>query len=84
MNFIYSHTVLIEIEKVGRIKSSKDLQYKYSKIFYDSCSSGFLLSYFETPDNLKNTIDEWFDTYEELEEYFKKHNLQVEWIDDNK
>ena len=72
----------IMLDSIGNIYVSENN--KQVKIVQDKVSGGYLLSIFNDPSNQANSQDEWFDSYEELEYYFKKHNLQVEWLDNDK
>ncbi|GGG05773.1 MULTISPECIES: hypothetical protein [Cysteiniphilum] len=79
-----SYTPVIKIDAVGNMKNSPFVNQSIKIVGDQKMSGGYLLSIFSDPSNQANSQDEWFDTYEELEDYFKKHSLQVEWLDNNK
>lgn len=70
------------LNTLGKLNSGNYQKY-FIKITDDfTVSGGYLLSLYKTLPQQDSDIDEWFDSYEELEKYFKDNNLQVEWLED--
>ena len=74
----YKPVIKVDIE--GNIKNGFFLDYKIKIVGDLKVSGGYLMSIYKNMPNEIDSKDEWFDTYEELEAYFKRDNLQVDWL----
>lgn len=75
---LYKPVIKVDIE--GNIKNGSFLDYKIKIVGDLKVSGGYLMSIYKNMPNEIDSKDEWFDTYEELEAYFKRDNLQVDWL----
>ncbi len=67
---------ILKVDIMGKILNGQ-FQYNFIKFF----DGGYLLCMYKTLTQKNSDYDEWFDSYEESENYFKSNDFEVEWLE---